>query len=375
MVHSSSRSFEFLTRNRWFLGTVVVPTLLSAVYFGVVASDVYVSEARFVIRSASQKSIQMPSLSSFLQSSGGSEAKEQTYEVIDFIKSRNALEKLQKTAKLNERYGHGSVDILSRFPGLLMNETFEGLYRYYLKMVDVRLDSDSGVAVLDTYAFNPQDAKYINEQLLSQGEQLVNSLNQRSEQRAIFEAQARVVAAQQRVRAARTALSAFRENSAVIDPAKQATGGLDIAAKLKIEQSALQAQLEQMQRVTPKNPGIPSLTARVAAMGAQVAAAQSRVVGSPGAISGKLGGYEALQMEQEFATQALAAASTALEQAHVDAQKQHYYLERVVEPNLSDYPARPERLKQILTVAAVALCLYFIGWMLVVGILEHAPED
>jgi len=26
-------------------------------------------------------------------------------------------------------------------------------------------------------------------------------------------------------------------------------------------------------------------------------------------------------------------------------------------------------------VFGAALCLYFIGWMLMVGILEHAPED
>jgi len=26
-------------------------------------------------------------------------------------------------------------------------------------------------------------------------------------------------------------------------------------------------------------------------------------------------------------------------------------------------------------VAASAICLYFIGWMLIVGILEHSPDD
>ncbi|MHB8747402.1 MAG: hypothetical protein ACYC7I_12920, partial [Gammaproteobacteria bacterium] len=36
--------------NRLFLFTVVLPTLLAAVYFGLIASDVYISESRFVIR-------------------------------------------------------------------------------------------------------------------------------------------------------------------------------------------------------------------------------------------------------------------------------------------------------------------------------------
>ena len=42
---------------------------------------------------------------------------------------------------------------------------------------------------------------------------------------------------------------------------------------------------------------------------------------------------------------------------------------------MPDDAALPNRLKQILIVFGAVICLYFIGWMLVVGILEHAPED
>jgi capsular polysaccharide transport system permease protein len=241
--------------------------------------------------------------------------------------------------------------------------------------MEARLDNDSGVAVLVTYGFTPGDARDINLRLLAQSEQLVNRLNLRSEQRAIAEAQARVSQAQARVRAARAAMGSYRQDAVVLDPGKQASGALDVAAKLSGDQAALRAQLAQMRQVTPRNPAIASLAARVAAMDAQIGAQQGHAVGAPGAMAGKMGPYEALQLEQEFATQALSAANSALEQARSEAQKQHFYLERVVEPNLPDYPALPERIRQVLTVAVVALSLYFIGWMLVVGILEHAPED
>lgn len=372
---SVSRRLAFLVRNRWFLGTVVAPTLLSAIYFGLIASDIYVSEARFVIRSAGQKSSPMPSISTLLQSSGTSDSKDQTNEVLDYIKSRSALEELQRSLQIRARYASAQADIFSRYPGLVRVDAFENLYRYYRHMLDAKLDNDSGVAVLITYAFTPADAREINLRLLAQSERLVNTLNQRSEQRAVAEAQARVIAAQDRVRAARLALGAYRDGAAVIDPAKQASGELDTASKLSIDQAALRAQLAQMRQVAPRNPAIASLAARVAAMDAQIAAQQGHAVGRPGATAGKMGKFEALQLEQEFATQALGSANTSLEQARTEAQKQHFYLERVVEPNLPDYPALPERIKQVLTVAAVSLCLYFIGWMLVVGILEHAPED
>ena len=71
----------------------------------------------------------------------------------------------------------------------------------------------------------------------------------------------------------------------------------------------------------------------------------------------------------------LTAANAALKSARTEAQKQQFYLERVVEPNKPDNSTLPHRLKSILIVFGTSLCLYFIGWMLVVGILEHAPED
>ena len=80
-------------------------------------------------------------------------------------------------------------------------------------------------------------------------------------------------------------------------------------------------------------------------------------------------------MEQEFAEQALAAANTALEQARVEAKQQQYYLERVVEPNRPDEAILPARMRNILAVLFASLCLYLVGWMLSVGVREHAPED
>jgi len=137
----------------------------------------------------------------------------------------------------------------------------------------------------------------------------------------------------------------------------------------------MRAQLELMERLAPSNPAIPALRSRIQAVGREIASQSGRVVGTPTGIASKLANYQKLQVEQEFATQMLTAANTALEQARTDAQKQQFYLERVVEPNRPDEPTLPRRLKGILTVFGASVFLYFIGWMFVVGILEHSPED
>jgi capsular polysaccharide transport system permease protein len=68
-------------------------------------------------------------------------------------------------------------------------------------------------------------------------------------------------------------------------------------------------------------------------------------------------------------------ARASLEQARTDALKQQFYLERVVDPNVPDLPEYPRAWRNVLTIFGFALCLYFIAWMFIVGILEHAPED
>lgn len=362
-------------KHRWMILFVGLPTLLAAIYYGLIASPVYVSESSFVIKSPGQKAMPSMSLANLVQASGLSVGQEQTKEVLQYIRSRNALENLQTETNIRERYSNRGADFLSRFPSPLRDDTFEDLYRFYGSKVGASLDPESGLAVVEVRAFTPRDAYEINSKLLDLSEALVNRLNQRAEGRAISEAERRVLQAEDRVRRARVSLAAFRNQQDLIDPSKQAAGVLEVSNSLEAERAALQAQLDLMLRVAPRNPSIPALRNRIAALGRAAGVQTGRVVGTPTGIASKLGAYEKLNVEQEFATEMLTAANASLEQARSEAQKQQFYLERVVEPNRPDDPALPHRLTQILVIFATSLCLYFIGWMLVVGILEHAPED
>jgi capsular polysaccharide transport system permease protein len=370
-----SKTREWLYRHRWLALFVILPTLAAAVYYGLIASSVYVSQSSFIIKSPGQKAPPTLSLANLVQTSGLSGGQEQTKEVVEYIRSRDALNDLQAQLDLRKRYSDRGGDLVSRFPPPLRAASFENLYHYYTSMVGTNVDGETGIATLNVRAFTPEDAYEINARLLNLSEALVNRLNQRAEGRAIQEAEQRVLAAENRVRNARVALSEFRNQQDLIDPSKQAAGVLDISNKLVGEQAALRAQLDLMLRVAPRNPAIPALRNRIVAVGREIAAQNGRAVGTPTGIASKLGNYEALQVEQEFATQMLTAANASLESARTEAQKQQFYLERVVEPNKPDMATLPHRLTKVLVVFAASVCLYFIGWMLVVGILEHSPED
>ncbi|MEC3948370.1 capsule biosynthesis protein [Sphingobium sp. HWE2-09] len=366
---------QWFKKRRMFLLCVVLPTVLAILYYGLIASDIYISESRFTIKSPDQKRSQTSSLANLVQTTGLSSGQEQANEVLAYVRSRDALKELEKDIQIRERFSTSQADFLSRFPMPFGDHSFESLFKFYDKMVDPRMDSETGTATIKVKAFTPQDAYVINRQLLELSEALVNRLNTRAQSKGIAEAQAQVALATERARSARLLLSQYRNSQALIDPSKQAGGVLEIANAMVAERATLQAQLDLMRQVAPNNPSIPALRNRINAISVQIAGQDSRVVGNGNGIASKMGGYENLLVEQEFSTQSLNAANAALVQARSEAQRQQFYLERVVNPNLPDTPLLPKRLINIITVFAAALCLYFIMWMFRIGILEHASDD
>lgn len=361
-------------RNPWFLAIVVFPTLLSAIYYALIASPQYESESRFVVKSPNQRSAQVTSFANLIQTTGLSGGQEQSNQVIDYVRSRSALEVLVRERSVRKIYGADWVDFLSRFPRLWEANSFEDLFQYYRNKVQISRDVDTGTVVLRTIAFAPKDAAALNETLLRQSELLVNQLNENARNTAIQEATTRVVEAEQRVASARKAMAVYRNRENVVDPLKEASGVAEIANRLITERAVLEAQLATLNSMTPQHPSIPTLREQIASLTREINRQTSRVVGSKDTISGKLPSYDALVLEQELASELLVLAQTTLEGARTDAMKQQYYLERVVNPNLPDQAEYPKALRMVLTIFGFALCLYFIVWMFVVGILEHAPE-
>lgn len=365
-----------LARNPWFLVGVILPVLLSAIYYFALASDQYVSESRFVIKAPNQRGPQTTSFANLIQSTGLSSGQEQSNQVIDFVRSRSALETLDKKLNVKKAYSSSEVDFLSRFPRFWEENAFEDLFTYYRDKINISRDNDTGLVVLRTIAFSPKDAKAINAVLLEQSETLVNELNENARTKAISEAESRVVEAQARVNSALKTISEYRSQSQLIEPLKEATGVVEIANRLIVERAALEAQLSTVRQVTPDHPSIPVLREQITSLTREINRQNARLVGAgTNTISRKLPNYEALVLEQELASQLLVLSQTSLEQARSEALKQQFYLERVVEPNAPDLPEYPKPLKTVLTILGFALCLYFIIWMFVVGILEHAPED
>ena len=355
--------------DRLFLLIVVVPTALAILYFGLFASDVYVSESRFVVRSPDKPAAS--GLGVLLKSAGFSNAGDEIYAAHEYVKSRDALKELNRNDAVVRSYGSSSVSIFDRFNPLGLSGSFEDLYDYYSGKVGVDYATTSAITTLTVRAYTPQDAEKFNRQLLERSEDLVNRLNNRGRTDLIRFSTQEVVEAKMAAREAALSLARFRNARGIIDPEKQATLQLQMVSKLQDELIGARTQLQQLQAMAPENPQIPILEVRISSLSREIDEQLGLVAGNRRSLSATAAQYQRLELEREFADRRLAAAMNSLEEARNEARRKQAYVERIVQPSLPDEAQEPRRLRGIFAAFALSLIVWAILTMVIAGIREH----
>ena len=359
-------------RRHWlFVAMVAAPTVAAVLYYGLVASDVYVSESRFLVRSPQH---QTPSglVGQLLQSSGFSHSQDDTYAVRDYILSRDALKELDDKLNLRKAFSSSDVDILDRFPGLGWNRSFEKFFLYYGKHVMVEYDPVSSITVLTARAFTADDAHKINDLLLNISERLVNTLNDQSRRDLISFADNEVKIASDKAKDASLALLSYRSRQEVFEPDKQAAIQLEGVAKIQQELVATETELAQIKKLSPDNPQIGALNNRAASLRDAISAEAAKVTSSHGSFSARAPNFERLALDVQFADKQLGIALAELESARAEALQKQLYLERLVQPSLPDKAMEPKRSRSVLIVFVLSLIGWAVASILIASVREHA---
>ena len=367
-----SRLRRLLNRfDRLFVATVLVPTILAVVYFGFMASDVFISESRFVVRTPQRVDSAGGGLTALLQTTGFGRATDDTYSVHDYVQSRDASNELEQTMHLRELYMRKDIDVFNRFGGLDWDTSLEAFNGYYQNKVDIEFDPATSITVLTVRAFTAKEAHDINERLVQMSERLLNQMNERSRRDLVETAEREVRLAEAKDLDITQRLTGFRAQGNVLDPAGEAGIALARVGRLRDELLTAETQLDQVRRVSPANPQIPALSASVDAIRRQIASESASVTGPSGSLNAKSGPLGRLQLEKDFADRALQAALTQLDSARSEAARKHLYLERLVQPNLPDQAMEPRRLRGILTVFGLGMIAWGVVALLVAIVREH----
>jgi capsular polysaccharide transport system permease protein len=355
--------------NPLLASTVVIPTFLAILYFGLFASDVYVSESQFVVRSPDKPAA--TGLGVLLKSVGFSKAGDEIFVAQEYVQSRDALKELNKGEEIRKTYTKPSISIFDRFNPIGIDGSFEDLFHYFKGKVKVEHDTTSDITTLSVRAYDPRDAQRINGELLDLSEGLVNRLNNRGEADLLTFSQQEVRDAEAAARQASQRLGAFRQRVGVVDPERQAGVQLQLVSKLQDELIGARLQLQQLQALAPENPQIPLLRTRIAGLQRSIDAETGRVAGSQRSLSAAAVQFQRLTLDREYADKRLAAAFASLQEARNETRRKQAYVERTVEPNLPDEAQEPRRLRGILAVFLLGLVAYGILTMLLAGIREH----
>jgi capsular polysaccharide transport system permease protein len=355
---------------RSFCLFVLLPTLVGGIYFGLLASDRYVAEARYAIRTGTQAPA-----GGFLENvlgagTFGSGSREDAGIVRDYILSHDMLNEIEKRIDIRAHYGAPEVDWLSRLPA---GASDEDLLEYFQDRVEVIIDSQSNISTLRVRAFDRETARTIARHLLALSERLVNEMSERISEDTLRFARGELDRTEGQVRQAISALTRFRKESRSIDPGQETTAVLSIITELETRLAGTRAELIEARSVMrDKTPQIQTLESRAAALASQVVEERDRLANSHSTdLTSLIDRYQPLVLEQELSKQRYVSALSTLEAAQAEAQRQQRYLIAFVAPQLPDKATEPRRAWMVATVFAFALLIFGIGGLLWSAVKDH----
>lgn len=347
-----------------------MPTLLAVIYFGLIASDVYVSESRFAIKSAKGGGA-ATGLEALVSSPIVSTSGKEVMVVTDYAKSQDMMLKIQEKLDIRAHFSRESIDFMSRLPA---DASLEQMLDYFREHTRMMRDSQSDVITLTTRAYDPEMARKIAGLVIELSENLVNTMSTRMEEDALTTAREEVARAEGKVKAASASVTSFRRSSSSLNPAAESSALLGIVAGLEtrlIEARALLSEKRAYMREGSTE--IISLKNKIKAISRQMSLERERLSGggSDMEMGGLIEAYQPLILDQELARQQYASALSSLELARIEAQRKKQYLVTFITPSLPDEAVEPHRFNRILTVMIFSFLAYVIGGLMWSALKDH----
>ncbi len=354
--------------NPLVVATLIVPTIIAILYFGIFAEDIYISESRIVVR----KPDQAPSFGFefALDQTGFGSGNEGNDAVIAYLQSRQAIVQGNTDGLIKAAYTRDDTFWFDRF-GWLGGKSDEQFYRYFENKLEVTEGATTQVLTITVSAFDPVEAQEINARLVKQAEELVNSLSGRAQSDLIAIAEGEVEEAADEARQAAVELARFRDTSGIVDPAQQSEVGLQMISKLQDELIAAQTRLRQLKTYTPEASQIPFLETQVSQLRAEIEQARGELTGGRASLSSAIAKFQELEVNAKFAEAQLAATRASLQEARAEARRKQAYLELISAPSLPDYPMEPRRVRSIIATVLLGLLAWGVLSMLAIGVREH----
>lgn len=346
----------------------LIPVLLAVLYFGFIASDRYVSEARVVVDRTDFSGGHTMDFASLLTTGGNS------HDIMllrDHLRSVDMLNNLDTRLKLRAHYSDGNYDFISR---MWSNEASQELFhRHFLSRVRIEMDTLANVLSIRVQAYTPEMANAISIALVEEGEKFMNEMAHRlaREQVAFLEVQASQM--KDRVMKTRYAVVEYQNAKGLVSPLGTAEAVSSIIAKLEGQLIELKAQRQAMLGyLSPKAPEVSQLNLQIGAYEKQLKEEQARLASPKGStLNRAIEEFQRLQLEAEFAQDTYKTALVALEKGRVEATRTLKKVSVLQNPTLPQYPVEPRRVYNIVVYTLAIMAITGTIQMFIAIIRDH----
>ncbi|MEM9048135.1 MAG: sugar transporter [Pseudomonadota bacterium] len=276
----------------------------------------------------------------------------------EFIRSQALVEILDRELDLRSLYNRYPQDWVF---SLGEQRSIEDLVEHWAYMVDVTYDITTSILEVRAHAFTPEDAHRITVSILRESSALVNRLSQQARDDKIGFAKTDLEEAEARLKEIRLSLRMFRNQNQTADPTQDVEVQMGVINALQQQLAeALIARAEILDVSRPNDPRVGELNRRIQAVETQIELEKDKL-GSESderALADRIGAFEELTTDLEFAEEAYKIAKAAFDQARIEARRQTRYLAAHIEPTLSQAPQYPERA----FISALLLGALFTLW-------------
>lgn len=358
-----------ILRRRTFAAAAIV-SLCAILYWGLIASDRYVSEALVVIERTDMSIGSAVDLGSLLSGATSGNHGDQMM-LRTHLLSVDMLEKLDAQLDLRGHYSDPSRDPLSRMWGKSIEQ--EWFHRHYLKRTSVEYDDYSGVLVIKAQAFDAKMAKAVADLLVREGERYMNELGHSMARDQVAFLEKQVAEMGLNAIRARQDLLSFQNRKGILSP--QAT-----AEALQTTISRLEGQLTDIKTrrnallgyLSQKAPDVIELDLQIKAIENQILQEQARLTSPKGqTLNSTVEEFQRLELTAKFTEDVYKTALVGLEKGRIEALRTLKKVSVLQVPTLPQYPWEPRRLYNIIVFVIAALIIAGIVHLLAAIIRDH----
>lgn len=373
------RRFRALGMVLRFAVFVLIPTAFVGWYYYEKATDMFVSDSSMIFKTGSNQSAGSGLLGALVGTSPTDSVALQEY-----ILSRDILRRLDQDHGVIAHFQSEEIDWWHRLPA---DASFDDAYSYYAGgfimpgKVTVSYDIAEGIVRLEMIAATPDKAQEFSEAIIGYGEELVNSLNDRSRNAGVRAADEKVLEAQEALRDAQRKVADVQEQLSIFSVESEAGALQTRIVTAEAEIDALLAQIANLKTITSNDADsrfIP-LRTQLEIKTEQLRELRGRLTGGgqtaaqDGPSMARLGAeLELARLDQMAANMMYTSALTSREAALALAAEQSLFLEVVTQPTLPDEATKPERAQNTGLVFLILFAAYVIGLLTVSLIREQA---